>query len=151
MEKKEHFKVLSVVFLVLKRSNEILLLRRYNTPWLKGYYSLVAGHLDGGETAKQAMIREAKEEANIVLKPEDLTVVHVMHRMRSGKEFMDVYLEADMWEGEVENREPERHDNLGWFHVDQLPEPFLPEVKYALENIARGIFYSEFDAFKIIK
>ena len=144
MTKKEQFKPFSAVFLVLIHEEQILLLRRYNCKWLPGYYSVVAGHLDGGETAKQAIIREAKEEANIILKQEDLKVAHVMHRSRSNREYIDIYLTANKWEGEIRNMEPEKHDKLDWYPVNKLPDVFLPEVKLALENIENGISYGKF-------
>lgn len=78
--KKERFKFIPSVYLILLKDNKILLLRRYNTGFRDGEYSFVAGHLDGNETLRQAMIREAKEEANIELDLTDLELVHTMNR-----------------------------------------------------------------------
>ena len=144
MQKKERFKPFSAVFLILRREGEILLLRRYNTGWQDGHYSVIAGHLDGGETTKQAISREAKEEANIDLKIENLKVVYVMHRRKLDREYFDVYLTADKWEGEIRNLEQDKHDDLSWFAYDHLPDNLLPEVKLALKNIENGTFYGEF-------
>lgn len=46
-------------------------------------YSVPAGHMNGGESVKSAMIREAEEECSIRIAPQDLEVwvVGVMHRL----------------------------------------------------------------------
>ena len=62
---KERLKIIPGIYLVLIKDNKILLLRRYNTGNDDGNYSLVGGHVDDGEAYKDAMIREAKEEADI--------------------------------------------------------------------------------------
>jgi 8-oxo-dGTP pyrophosphatase MutT (NUDIX family) len=68
---KERFKLIPAVYLILRRNDEVLLLRRANTGYQDGKYSLIAGHLDGDELATEGMIREAKEEAGIVIVKED--------------------------------------------------------------------------------
>ena len=79
------------VHIFLLRENHVLLLRRANTGYEDGNYSVVAGHLDGGERVMQAAIRETYEEVGVRLCPTDLTVVGVMHRL-SNDERIDVFL-----------------------------------------------------------
>lgn len=54
------FMVRATVYLILIRNGSILFLRRFNTGWEDGNYSLITGHLDGQETVTQAMVREAE-------------------------------------------------------------------------------------------
>jgi 8-oxo-dGTP diphosphatase len=68
------------VHLFFFRDDRVLLLRRFNTGWEDGKYSVPAGHVDVGESVTEATIREAREEVGITLKPEDIEVIHVMHR-----------------------------------------------------------------------
>jgi len=63
----ERFKLTTAVYLVLRNESKVLLLRRANTGYQDGKYSLVAGHLDGDELGTVAIVREAKEEAGIDL------------------------------------------------------------------------------------
>ena len=76
----ERFKAVIAVHLILIKDNQILLLRRFNTGYEDGNYSVVAGHLDGNESVLKAMQREAFEEAGIQISEKDLQIVHVMHR-----------------------------------------------------------------------
>ena len=134
MNKKEQFKIYIAAFLVLEKDGQILLLRRANTGYKDGNYSLVAGHLDGNETAATCIIREAKEEAGVTILPKDISVAHVMHRYSTDREYIDVYLTSNIWTGEIQNMEPDKCDDLGWFSIDNLPDNILPEVKFALES-----------------
>jgi 8-oxo-dGTP diphosphatase len=146
---KERFKITPASYLVLEKDNKVLLLRRCNTGFQDGNYGLVSGHLDGGESFKEAMIREAKEEAGIILDINDLDVVHVLHRNEifndiGARERIDVFVKAKKWNGEVKNKEPNKCDDLSWFSLDNIPENTIPYIKHVLENINKNIFYSEF-------
>jgi len=139
----ERFRLLSTVHLFFFRGNEILLLRRCNTGYEDGNYSVVAGHLDGGEEVKAAAIREAWEEAGVEIAPEDLEVVGVMHR-KSNDERIDFFLVVHAWSGQVVNREPDKCDHLAWFDVDDLPENVIPYVRRALGNYWQGRWFDSF-------
>lgn len=143
MSKEERFKIFIAVYLILVKDGEILFSKRANTGYMDGGFSLVSGHLDGAETAKQGIIREAHEEAGIVMEEKDLNVVHVMHRYRPEREYIDIYLKAENWEGEVSNMEPDKCSDLKWFSLDKLPENILPEVKSAIESSEKNDFYGE--------
>ena len=146
---RERFKITPASYLVLEKDGKVLLLRRFNTGYEDGKYSLVAGHLDGQETFRQAMAREAREEAGIILNPNDLQTVHVMHRITDFsdvdlRERVDVFIKAEKWDGKIRNMEPRKCDDLSWFPLNALPENTIPYIRQALECIARGVTYSEF-------
>ena len=60
------------VHIFLLRENHVRLLRRAHTGYEDGNYSVVAGHLDGGESVTQAAIREAHEEVALPRAPRTL-------------------------------------------------------------------------------
>ncbi|MFN2235868.1 MAG: NUDIX hydrolase [Anaerolineales bacterium] len=122
---------------------QILLLRRFNTGYQDGKYSVIAGHVDAGETVTQAAIREANEEVGVRLKTKDLEVVHVMNR-KSEDERIDFFMIVKHWTGNIRNCEPEKCDELTWYPIDKLPKNVIPYVRHGIEKYQKGIYYSEF-------
>lgn len=143
---KRHKNIPASYLVLVNENNEVLLLRRFNTGFKDGMYSLVAGHVDAGENFTTALIREAKEESGVGVNPEDIEVVHVMHRKSDtdGSERIDIFHKVDKWSGEIINCEPEKCDELSWHSFDNLPENIIPYIKVALTAIKDGIMYSEF-------
>jgi ADP-ribose pyrophosphatase YjhB (NUDIX family) len=139
----QRFKLIATVHLFLIKDDKVLLLRRYNTGYEDGKYSVVAGHLDGGEMVKAAAIREAREEVSVEIAPQDLRVVGVMHR-RSDDERIDFFLVASTWSGEIINAEPDKCDRLTWAEIDTLPENMIPYVRQALDNYRRGQWFDSY-------
>jgi 8-oxo-dGTP pyrophosphatase MutT (NUDIX family) len=131
------------VHLFLLRGEQVLLLRRYQTGYEDGRYSVIAGHLDGGETAIAAAVREAREEAGITLAPDAVRVVGVMHR-RSNDERIDFFVAAEHWTGALTNAEPHKCDELRWAPLDALPDTIIPYVRRALANFRAGRWYDSY-------
>ena len=131
------------VHLLFFRGEQILLLRRFNTGYADGQYSVPAGHLDGNETVIAAARREAQEETGVRIAAEDLIFSSVMHRM-NGDERVDFFLHVRSWDGEPENTEPDKCDELRWVNVDELPENIVPYVRQAIQNHRDGTRFYEF-------
>ncbi len=140
---KERFKLIPAVYLILIKDKQILLLRRHNTGYFDGSYSLCAGHLDGGETLKEAMIREAKEEIDIVLDKADLKLVHTMNRKIPNNERIDFFFYAKKWIGEPKIMEIDKCNDLTWFEFNNLPKNIIPYIKEAIDCTSNNIIYSE--------
>jgi mutator protein MutT len=145
---KERFKVVPAVYIIFRDGEKILLLRRFQTGYRDGEYSLPSGHVDGGEPATQAAVRETKEEVGVDIAPGDLRLVHTMHRKSADPEpheRIDLYFEVAKWRGELRNAEPHKCDELRWANPDDLPKNMIPEVRQALVMIAKHEPYSDFN------
>ncbi|MGG1663599.1 NUDIX hydrolase [Brevibacillus sp. NRS-1366] len=140
---KDRFTMPVAVHLFLVKGTEILLLRRCNTGYEDGNYSVPAGHLDGDEEVIAGTIREAKEECGIDIEPIDLQVAGVMHR-RSRDERIDFFLVASRWNGEITNSEPDKCDELTWADMDHLPVNVIPYVRQAIMNYRNGQWFDSF-------
>jgi len=143
MSTAHRFRLIPEAHLVLARGDDLLLLLRRNTGYADGQYSLVAGHVDGGETAREAMAREALEEAGLVIAPQDLRLVHVVHRLGT-EERMSLFFGTDTWQGEPQNREPHKCAELAWYPRAALPPNMVPYVRHALDELSAGRVYSEY-------
>ncbi len=142
MNSSERLRTKSATYLIPIRENKILLSRRFNTGWMDGMYSLIAGHLDGNESVHDAMIREAYEEAVIIVKKKDLIPATVLHRKSADAEYIDFFFVVKNWEGEIVIGEPNKCDEMSWYPLDNLPENLLLYIKEVLENYKNGIAFS---------
>ncbi len=147
---KKYFKFVSAVYLFLIRDDHILLLRRANTGYEDGKYSLPAGHIEGKERATRAMIREAEEEIGIEVDEQQLHMVHVMHRISPGThpsgcdERIEFFFEATAWSGEPRNMEVNKCDDVRFFPINQLPHNIIPYIAAAIEAYKKKSLFSEF-------
>ncbi len=142
---KERFRIIPAVYLILiNDSNEILLLKRANSGFMDGWYSLPAGHLDGNESFATGMIREAKEEVGIEINPDDVHVRVTMNRITPERECIDIFFTVDKYTGTIENKEPYKCSELKFYPLDALPENTIPYVAQAIECHQKGITYNEF-------
>lgn len=140
---KERFKVIASVYLVLTKDKKILLSRRYNTGYFDGSYSFPAGHLDEDETLKQGMVREVKEEIDVIVDPTDLELIHTMNRRIPNDERIDFFFTTKKWQGEPKIMELDKCDDLSWFELDNLPQNIIPYIKQVIDSILNNINYSE--------
>lgn len=129
-------------YLLLKQDDKILLHLRKNTSYCDGMWSLVAGHVEDGESATAGMIREAREEIGIELSPAQLQAVHIMH-CQTNRLNVDIFFQCTSWQGAIQNCEPDKCERLEFFSLEALPSNIVEYTAAALTAIANGEFYSE--------
>lgn len=138
--------LIPAAYVFLEKDGKFLFIRRVNTGYRDGYYQPPAGHVEEQETAREAAAREAREEVGVEIDPGTLEFVHVVYRMHEDKTGYrtDIFFKTTVWEGEPQNMEEEKCDDLAWASVDALPENVDPVVLAALRGMSKGEFLTEF-------
>ena len=131
------------VYIILRHANEILYLRRRNTGYKDGYFSLIAGHIDPEESAAAAAIREAQEETGINIEEHDLEICGVMHRIAEVT-YVDFFFNCHQWTGELSNIEPDKCSELRWFPAEKQPENAIPYISRAIALSKGPVWFEEF-------
>lgn len=142
--KKERHKIVAAVYAIIIKNGKILLSLRENTGFMDGWYSLVAGHVEADETVDEAMLREAKEEANIVVKSMKLGTVMFRKGIDGRDDYMDFFFIIDDYEGDIINKEPQKRGELKFFNITNMPNNVLNYVSKAVDNALKGIPYDNF-------
>ena len=134
------------VRLILEESGKLLFLRQ--TKRNGGRYTLIGGNVEEHEFAREALAREAKEEADIHVEPEDLSLVHVLHRHKLAKSetLLVLYFKASKFYGEPESMETHKFKDIAWLPANGLPDEVSKPTLHVLDCIRRQEIYSEFPA-----
>ena len=142
--KKEREKFLSSIYIIIKNEkDQVLLQRRQGTKLWPGFLALPAGHIDEGENAYEALVREAKEELNIIINLDDITDTFVVNRKNESlPSYYDVYFEISNYDGKITINEPEKCSELTWVDINNLPTDMITFEKEAINNKLKGIKFS---------
>lgn len=139
--KRREFLV-STHLLLVDGENILLYLRKGGNQNKK--YNLIAGHLDWWETPREAIIREAKEEAWIDIKIGDLEYSHVTHSIVSDElEYIQFYFSCKKWKWKISNLEKNRCYEMDFFPIKKLPINTTEYIKKAITNYLKNNIYTE--------
>ena len=112
---------------LLVRAGRVLLVHRSPTkPSHPNVWDLPGGHRQPGESGRQALVRELREELNVAISPPAGSAVHTR---RDGGLFVEVW-RIDDWDGDVVNAAPDEHDEIAWFSVDEASTLDLADRDY---------------------
>lgn len=115
---------------VILRDNKILLLLRKKAPE-SGCWTIPGGKVEFGETVEEAILREVKEEINAegkIIAPLGVTN-HILKE--EGTHYVSPRFLVELLE-EPKNMEPESHEAMEWFPIDNLPENVTMTTQKAL-------------------
>lgn len=131
--------------LYLERDGTVLLGQRHpDSAYAGGHWHALAGHVER-EAASTCVVREAMEEAGIVVAEEDLTLVHTVHLLdhEDAVPRIGLFFQAQRWQGEPRVLEKDKCVRWAWWPLDALPEPIVPYTAAAIRGIQSGTAYTQ--------
>ena len=132
--------------MLLERGGRLLMLRRSaDAAYAAGLLCPPSGHVESQEDVLQAAIRETEEETGVLLRPDQVRCVAVVHhRGPGGQARMGWFFAARPgWAGEPVNREPAKHSALVWV------DPSVPSTDLVAYTWAGLRAYQEGASFAI--
>lgn len=110
------------MIVAVERGDEILLGRSSHFP--PGIFSVLAGFVEPGESAEEAVVREVWEETRIVVRD----VRYFRSQPWPFPNSLMLGFTAQYESGEIDTRHDPEIERADWFHVDALPQTFPGNV-----------------------
>ncbi|UQZ84459.1 Diadenosine hexaphosphate hydrolase [Paenibacillus konkukensis] len=121
---------------ILNPERQVLLVLRKKHPEA-GTWSIPGGKLELYESLEQAVLREVNEEVGLDLKRVAMLCTAETIRPDNGEHWISIIYKAEGVQGTARNLEPEAIGGIGWFPLNDLPEPIACFTKPALERCAQ--------------
>ncbi len=119
---------------ILREDRKILLCRRLRPPEA-GFWNIVGGKVDHLELAEHAARREAEEETGLAIgKLEYLCTVEAIIEADRQHWISQIYITHD-FSGEPKLTEPDKLSDIGWFDLEDLPQPLSVFTIEALTHL----------------
>lgn len=123
--------MIEVVAALIKRGDKFLICQRPENKARGLLWEFVGGKVEKGETLKQALVRECKEELNIVLDVGDV-FIEVTH------EYPDLTVHLTLFNAVIVDGEPQliEHNDMKWITVSEISDyEFCPADKIILKKL----------------
>ncbi|WP_184502897.1 NUDIX domain-containing protein [Streptomyces botrytidirepellens] len=121
----------------------LLGLRHPDSAYAGNTWHFLAGHCEREEVIS-GLVREAKEEAGLIIEPSAVELVHLVHLVDSpgARPRIQLVFRARSWLGTPEIREPDRCVEWRWWKPKDLPAEVVPYTRLAIDGILAGRLYS---------
>lgn len=123
--------MIEVVAALIKRGDKFLICQRPENKARGLLWEFVGGKVEKGETLKQALIRECKEELNVILDVGDV-FIEVTH------EYPDLTVHLTLFNAVIVDGEPQliEHNDMKWITVSEISDyEFCPADKIILKKL----------------
>ena len=111
-------------------NDEILLIERNENPF-KGQWGLIGGKLENLETLKEGILREVKEETNLIPNFIKFNCVDHIILNKSKKSYVGFF---STLKTNNQNFKESDEGKLCWFKLNELPKNMIEADKYLIEN-----------------
>ncbi len=126
--------------LIVNDKNETLLFKRgIKSRNQAGYWSKPGGTVEFGEKIEDAIRREIKEELGV-----DIELIKFLgftnHIIKEeNQHWLSISYLAKITKGDPKNMEPNKHDEIGWFSLDNLPEKLTQTTSELIEEYLKSL------------
>lgn len=134
----DRFRVAAAVYAVLVSDGRVLLMRRAGSGYRDGQWGLPAGHLDGDEDVVTALVRELREELDVVVEGDNCRLEVVLHsraESETDSEYLHLIFRVSAWAGTPSIAEPDKCTGLVWADLTDLPSDVVDYVPVALQAL----------------
>ena len=125
--------MVEVVAALIKRGDKFLICQRPQNKARGLLWEFVGGKVEKGESKKQALMRECKEELNIILDVGDV-FIDVTH------EYPDIVVHLTLFNAVIAEGEPQliEHNDMKWITATEIPNyEFCPADKVILQKLTK--------------
>lgn len=121
---------------IINDKNQTLLIKRKdNHVWERP-----GGKLEVGESFEQCIVREIKEETNLVVNPESMLLVEQNYDSTKESHWICIGYLCKYVSGQPQLLEAEKHDEIAWFDLNDLPQ-VTQHTKNALDTYNKNNKY----------
>ena len=115
--------------LMINEERKVLIGLRAANSFFSGVWEFPGGKLEPGETSISSLVRELKEELNIVVNENDLSYIKSYDYVYPTKRIKLHVFKCYQWSGEIKDIV---HDSLQWIEYDHLYRIPMPPADLAL-------------------
>ncbi len=114
------------VSVIINQQEKVLLGKRMNAHGA-GSWAFPGGHLEWNETIEECAKREVYEETGLRIKNVQPVTFTNDRFIDEQKHYVTLFVTAEIFEGKLHLKEPDKAEEWAWFSWDELPQPlFLP-------------------------
>lgn len=126
------------MILTLNEKNQVLLGKRKNA-FAAGEYGIPAGHMEVGETFRQAAAREVNEETGVHIEEDSLLLFAISNYIIDtwDSQYITFDFLLTVPSDSVVTKEQHKNEGWGWFDITNLPEPLHYPAKRTIEQYQR--------------